>query len=469
MAANTPTDAEITAIAAEYSLPPAILWGLVSQMGTQPGLGLSSATLGAYMLSASDVADDPILALTVAARTLAQTFNQTGSWGGALSVYLAGSADAWQSPTGSVGGQVAAILGQAALQPTFGISGGFVPTSLAAFSSASRSFGTELQQMSTSGGAVTPESVSHYRAASAQISSQQFSASANMQQVATDILTAAKIPVTEANIAVITTMARGEGMPLGDFNWLATTQGQGQTFNSVGVRIFPTYQAGIDATAQTLLNGNYQGMVNLMRQGADLKTIASNPEVQANLRTWQGGSNEDVNLLGGLANVPGASPAPATPKPDAVGEFAAQLQSAGVDPQEFSANFAFLAGVRRKLLGSQRTSVTDYAQISNMLKAKGLGVDEGSIAEAVRAQPHPTYPNVTAGAFADTFDRASLYSVMHTGQMPTNGEVARLAGLDNKEVISYYQQKASTAAKAAPGTPVQPQQQGKLLQMSKTA
>ena len=465
----TPSDSDIAQIAAAYSLPPALLMGIVRQEGASSGYGLSEATLGAYNLSPTQLQSDPLLALSVAARTLAQSFQQTGSWDSALSVYLTGNADAWQSPTSPVGGQVTAILGAAALNPSFGLSSSFVPGDASIFSSGSKAFSTQLEQMSTSGGIVTQQNVTAYRQAAAQVSTQTFTASANMQQVASDILTAAKLPVTDANVAVITTMAQGEGMPLGDFNWLATTQGAGVATvpNTPGVQVFGSYQEGIDATAATLLNGNYGSMVSLMSQGADLQTIARDPGVQANLRTWQGNSNEDVRLLLGEQNVPGRTAAPAaqqatltaqkSPSSAAVGEFAQQLQASNVDPQEFAANFPHLAAVRRQLLGSKRTTVSDYAEVAGALHAQNMSVNQAGIVETVRSQPHPSYPNVTAGAFADTFGNAMLHSVTYTRTVPTNGEVARLVGMDNKEIASYYQQKAATS-KPSPGTPVSPQQ-----------
>ena len=329
------------------------------------------------------------------------------------------------------------------------------------------------------GGVVTQQGVQRYRSTVASIGTQQFQPSVNMEQVAEDILSQAKIPVTDANVALITTMARGEGMDPSTNNWLATTTpepGSGQ-FNSVGVQTFPTYQEGVDATARTLLNGNYNRMVQLMRSGADLKTIASDPGVAANLRTWQGGSSEDVNNLRGLENVPGAQPKQqpqekAPPDPHKVGEFATQLKGAGIDPEVFSEHFALLAAQRRKMLGAQRTDVSDFANMQQALSAVGEQVTSTGIVAHVRAQPHPTYPGVSAGDFHDTFNKASLYSTLHTGAFPSTGETANLVGMDTKALESYFQQKA---AKAQPGaqpstTPQQPnQEQGKILQMEKSA
>jgi hypothetical protein len=314
------------------------------------------------------------------------------------------------------------------------------------------------------GGVVSQNTVSRYGQMAGQIGTQQYQQSANMEQVAEDILGAAKIPVTDANVALITTMARGEGMPLGDFNWLASTSASepsvGTVNNTPGVKQYATYQDGVDATAQTLLNGNYDRMVQLMRSGADLTTIAQDPGVAQDLRTWQGGSSEDVNNLQRLKNVPGT----AVGKPDTtdkavdpakVGEFATQLKGANIDPDEFSQYFPTLAAQRRKLLGSKRTDVSDYADMQMALMAADppAPVTNAGIIAHLRGQPHPVYSTTTVGAFHDAQNTAALWSVTHTGQMPTDAEVARLSGLDNKEIANYYMQKAEATKQGASTQP----------------
>ena len=439
-----PTEQEVAQVAATYSIPPAVLMGVVRQEGATPTYSLPQATLGAYKLSSAQMQSDPLMALSVVARTLAQSFAQTGSWESALSVYLTGDPNAWQSPTSSVGGQVMGILGQAATNPSFGMNG-YQPADMQTFQQGAGAFTQHLTSLVGMGGVVSQGTVDQYRGQAAAINSQQFHQSADLSQVADDILTAAKIPVTDANVALITTMARGEGMPLGSFNWLASTQGQGSTFNSVGVKEYPSYQAGIDNTAQTLLNGNYDRMVQMMRSGADLTTIARDPGVAANLRTWQGGSSEDVNNLRALKDVPGAQK-PKAPDPSKVGEFAAQLKGAGIDPHEFAEHFPMLASQRRKLLGSQRTDVSDYASMQQALTAVGQVVTPSGIVAHVRSQPHPVYPSVTTGDFHDTFNKATLYSTTHTGSFPTLGETANLVGMDHKAIENYYQTKADATA-----------------------
>lgn len=462
--ATTPTDAEIAQVAAQYSIPPAILMGIVKSEGGSATYSLPTATVGAYGLNANQMKTDPLMALTVVARTLEQSFEQTGSWESALSVYLTGDPNAWQSQTSSVGGQVMGILGQASTNPTLGLTG-LQPANVATFNQGATAFESHLSGLVSMGGVVSQHTVDAFRGQAAAIGIQKFQPSVNLGQVADDVLTAAKIPVTDANVALITTMARGEGMPGGVFNWLASTtpeagSGAFNTLPSGGhVQEYTSYQQGIDATAQTLLNGNYNRMVSLMRSGADLKTIASDPGVAQALRKWQGGSSEDVNNLRALKDVPGKQPAKkdAPPDPSKVGEFAQQLQGANIDPHEFAEYFSTLSSARRQLLASQRTDVNDYASMQQSLQAKAVPVSHSNILAHVREQPHPQFPNVTAGAFADTFKLGSLYSTTHTGSFPTLAETAGLAGLDHRAISDYYMQKAKqapTAQQAQPGNVV---------------
>jgi hypothetical protein len=459
--AAPPSDAEIAQVAAQYDIPPAILLGIVKQEGGTATYSLPTATVGAYGLNSSQMKNDPLLALTVVAQTLSQSFAQTGSWEDALSQYLTGDPTAWQSQTSSVGGQVMGILGQAATNPTFGLSG-YQPANPVTFNTGAAAFTQHLNGLVGMGGVVSQQTVDGFRGQAAQIGSQQFQPSVNLQQVSEDILTAAKIPVTDANVALITTMARGEGMPGGAFNWLATTSQSepsvGQIPNTPGVQEYASYQDGVDATAQTLLNGNYNRMIQLMRSGADLTTIASDPAVAQDLRTWQGGSSEDVNNLRALKNEPGEQkPEDKPPDPSKVGEFAAQLQGANIDPHEFAEYFATLSSARRQLLYSKRTDVSDYASMQQALSAAQVPVSQSNILAHVRQQPHPIYPSVQAGALHDAFGLATLHSVNHTGQVPTLGEAASLAGLDNRQIAEYYQQKA---LKAQPAPTAQQVQQG---------
>ena len=66
-----PTEAEVAQVAASYSVPPAVLWGLVKQLGPTPNYSLPTATTTAYGISTSQMQSDPLMALSVVARTLA--------------------------------------------------------------------------------------------------------------------------------------------------------------------------------------------------------------------------------------------------------------------------------------------------------------------------------------------------------------------------------------------------------------
>ena len=405
------------------------------------GLGLPAATLAAYHLTPQQVAQDPLLALETAARSLSQEFTQYGSWEQALSAYLTGDPTAYQSPTGPIGGAVYSILGAAAINPTLGLGGAYTPASGTGFVNASDAFLSELQKMGSAGGVVSPQVEANYRQVSAGIATRSmpvtgnvpFRSSATVAQAMQDVLNAAGIPVTAANVTLLETMARGEGMPLGDFNWLATTQGQGQDVNSVGVKAFPNYQTGVTATAQTLLNGNYGQLVKLMQSGASLSQMARDPGVQANLRTWQGGSNEDVNLLLGQPDQSGtpitpaaaqpstgagSTPTPKAPAPSEVGSFAAQLQQAGITPQQFNQWFQTVADQRRRLLGSKSTSISDFAQVLGQATTDGGTISQASLTAAIANQPHPTYPDITVGKYQSTLGMATLHSVAAEGRVP---------------------------------------------------
>jgi Peptidase family M23 len=88
-------------------------------------------------------------------------------------------------------------------------------------------------------------------------------------QFAAAVLQAIKAPVTPGNIAGFVGWSKAEG----GSNWqrnnpLNTTEPTGatSTFNSAGVRGYPNSRAGVQATAKTLLNGDYGGIINAFRQ-----------------------------------------------------------------------------------------------------------------------------------------------------------------------------------------------------------
>lgn len=422
---------QITSIAAQYNVPPAILAALAQQSGGS--LLLNQSVLAGYGMTPADVKGNNQAQVEIAARQLAADFAQYGSWERALSAYVAGDPDAYQSPTSSVGGLVYGVLGIAAAQPTLGLDQGFAPADPSAFAPMAHGFTSVLSDMHGSGGIVTTNSLKAWQSAAALLSTPPTPQPAVPGQPsgATDALLAAALqrrglPVSQQNLMLLRTMAKGEGMNPAYFNPLATTQpepGAG-SLNSVGVREYPTFEEGVQALATTLGNGNYDNVLAGMKVNAPL-TYYTQGKAADEIRTWQGGSNEDINLLRQQASQP-MPPAPAK-----VAEFAEQLKGAGIDPAHFAQNFPAYASMRRRLL-QQGTSVDDFAQVK--------GMEPAQIREHVMAQPHPTYPEHTAGAFAAMWGKAQLHSTLRAGRTPEPAEVAHLlsANADWSQIKDYY-------------------------------
>jgi murein DD-endopeptidase MepM/ murein hydrolase activator NlpD len=138
-------------IAAQFSIPPAILNAVATQGGNT--MGMTQGTMQAAGVAAKG-ADPQTTQLTMAARTLSAMFAQYGSWEPALSAYTSGSSTAWQSPTSSVGGFVAGVLGSAAADPTLGM-GGFTPSDPQTFANMVKSFGSHIDELVSMGGVVS--------------------------------------------------------------------------------------------------------------------------------------------------------------------------------------------------------------------------------------------------------------------------------------------------------------------------
>jgi hypothetical protein len=90
------------------------------------------------------------------------------------------------------------------------------------------------------------------------------------------ILTGIGAPVTPENLRLMHAWTQAEGMDPSRNNPFATTQGAAGSsdINSVGVKSYPDAQTGIDATIQTLLNGNYANIVSGLKSGTDAMAVA---------------------------------------------------------------------------------------------------------------------------------------------------------------------------------------------------
>ncbi len=124
--------------------------------------------------------------------------------------------------------------------------------------------------------------------------------------------------VTADNRLALDLWASSEGMPAWENNWLATTlDGYGGTaVNGVGVKAYPTEDAGARATAGTLVLGYYTAVLNAFKQDAGLAALY----IAINASPWcggcQGGSYPIAlhDYLSGGGNIsPSNPPAPSAP------------------------------------------------------------------------------------------------------------------------------------------------------------
>ncbi len=98
---------------------------------------------------------------------------------------------------------------------------------------------------------------------------------ASRTQFAHDLLAKLGMPDTAENVRAIKAWAQAEGTDAG-FNPLATTRRAAGTtdFNSVGVKNYPSYTDGVQATADTLRNGLYGTILDALSQGTSAQNVA---------------------------------------------------------------------------------------------------------------------------------------------------------------------------------------------------
>ncbi len=93
---------------------------------------------------------------------------------------------------------------------------------------------------------------------------------------AQDVLSSIGAQATPENIRGIKAWALAEGTAAAN-NPLATTRHDANTtdFNSVGVKNYPSYAEGVEATAATLKNGRYQNILAAFADGSSAERIAA--------------------------------------------------------------------------------------------------------------------------------------------------------------------------------------------------
>ncbi len=98
---------------------------------------------------------------------------------------------------------------------------------------------------------------------------------ASRRQFAHDVLTALGAPQTAENVRAIVAWAQAEGTAAAH-NPLATTEAAPNTtnFNSAGVKNYPSYTEGVQATVATLLNGRYPNILAALADGSSAQAVA---------------------------------------------------------------------------------------------------------------------------------------------------------------------------------------------------
>lgn len=108
------------------------------------------------------------------------------------------------------------------------------------------------------------------------------------------ILTAISAPLTSANIASLKDWFEHEGggganNPL---NTTLSTSDVTDTINSAGVKSYSSPDAGVEATAKTLLGSGYSAIVSALHAGVGLSNGSSG--VSQELLTWSGGGYSEL-------------------------------------------------------------------------------------------------------------------------------------------------------------------------------
>lgn len=153
-------------------------------------------------------------------------------------------------------------------------------------------------------------------------------------------------PITKNNLAFLRRWHSAEGGSA-SYNPLNTTQSASgaSNYNSVGVKNFASSQSGLQATAKTIRNGYYPGIIAALKSG----NPQWNPELAKNLSTWGTGSS----WMKGYRNTP--------TEPSTAGAPAPHMQSM---PASTTAPIQSGLDQFRSLLASQLLGQAGHGAIS---------------------------------------------------------------------------------------------------------
>jgi hypothetical protein len=483
-------------VAAQYSIPPAILFA-VGEAETGYGDGYVSgsqrggsgewgafqfmpATLQGYGFTGQQIAGNFELQAELAARMLHDLFQKYGGWQAALSAYNSGS------PTGAPS-YASKVLGIAGQDPSYGMgaqgaqgpgtaqgaTSGYAPSDLAFWRGASGDFTNALQGMSQGGGVVSPDVLASYRMQASQVGQGATGhgveglSGFNGQCVGWVEKVLPWVPygpATAADYAAALPQVPGvrqssaAGAQPGDV--VVFAPGQAGADSSAGhIAVVTGVGANGDITVSQA-NWDENGQPSVMTIPAEtaqgLSFFSPPPQdVQASAQAAVE-SMQAAQSTGGVSSLSSArSPQPATltssvsrpgeqgqgeVDPSAIAAFAQEAQAHGIDPQHLTDNISTAIAMMRYVTGKDTMSLAQYGPLN--------GMDQSAMLDWFRQQPHGTYPGLTSGQFMDTAHAASIPSIQYQSRQPEPAEVARFAsaGYTPQMMSQYYQQTAKSGA-----------------------
>jgi CHAP domain len=485
-------EATLTRVALAHSIPPAVLSAVAARDNGSGTMGASQGSLSARGISANDVKNDPNLAIEMAATQLQQSFQKFGDWEKALAYYSTGDEKAAQNPNASAGGFVNSVLGGAATQPDYGLQD--VPQQqLTIMLPGLQSLDTHMQSLVQMGGVVTPQSAQGFQSFIKGVQSNGPGPGAFPGDIypwgQCTWLTAGLRPDINAKGA------------LGDaHNWPVDSQkpevGAAVVYNAGGGYDPVAGHVGIvtavnpDGTFQVLSDHwGALGEINLAnstmsdvkgfiapsspQQGQQVAQsalgVAGKPEAQQQVVSQAQvaitGAPKQPTDKSSTAKATGQQAPQQPPKKDPhdpaeVSQFAQQLKALNIDPQRLIQNFGSVASMFR-YHGAQVPDLHTYAGIANL--------DPSQQKEYVRAQPHPTNPNLTLGGVKDAFQGAMLHAIQWVNRTPYDSEAQRFAasGANWQQMSQYYQDHAKQQAQQPASPAPQQAESGKQKQLEK--
>lgn len=499
--------AALAQIAAQFGIPPAILYALGQQQtgfadsalngGVKDGqvgvFGIAPDTARSLGYQPGQISGDFALQAQLAAQLLAQQFSQYGNWNQALSAYLTGDPQAGSSPTSSVGGMVNGILGVAGARATYGLGQMGSNVHMDTFLPASESFAKSIMDMAKLGGVVTPDHASQYNnAVDGMLGTGAGFGNAKVSQA---LQAAAKNNGRDYALGQCTYyVARSLGYIPGDLGnanqWASQASSQGMNVThkpTVGSAV--VYGGGGGYSPQyghvavvTAVNpdGSFQvSEMNVEGTGvADTRTSSMNdvigfiqPPAGTDMRTAAPGIKQAVRSDPRTAQTSPSQGKQSVPAeqgktkqmehqdqqeltPAQISQFAERAQHIGLGPGDIQKLMPQVAPLRRLMLESG-------TQLSDLVPH--MGQSQAEILAAIRQMPHPLAPHLTAGAMVDSFNTAALHSIHTVGRMPHAWEAAQFAsaGFKSQDMLNHY---TNLAAKQPPAA-----ESGKILQLEKSA